>query len=1581
MFSGDGVLERKVSAEASAVGEEEAIFKNDFSVGFLKWLEITYVTDKNVFKITCQCIQEGVQTLFEQEIHAVGKSYRIAQEAHIVLLEEGSLLLWGNWPSDCRYCFTVDKINIGALSHPIQKMDIQAQSVVFLSKVSIKNLSVTARQLSSFQAVHAERANIQVENFCNTGNEILASKHLTILAQRIQNQSGGLYSGGKVKIVTEYLENLKGHISGMEGTSVTVGVSLLQDSESEIGLKGAPKIGAWLESHKIHRQNITRLEYGGNTLLKDLGTLAGEEVYLINVMTKGQGRIAGTQVFLESLTDFILPDVKIEAETLQVKAPNFHLENTECAHTVWEIPGVSSFESTRLSRPFLKDSREQAYWEAKERVLKETASAAGYTNFERLIEIYLSNNPHNFLNELYYVLDKRNAYPQRNLREAAIDIGILNFPACHERIRAMTQSAFEARRMIVLTHPYKTRGTFQVQEPTLTLDTIEACMKARFGEVERYSLLVLPFAEYTLHCHAPLQAEGGITFLTPRAKLCLGNESQKQFAEWIALSGNIQAYATEFDVQSGGMAAQNAKLWAPRGVHLGRLKEDQTRRVFATFYAHQYSPSSHNLGNCIVQKRYEFLGKNVGIYDGRHLLTMPVAINNGTFLYTRNGETEIIGALYHKGRLETQTFKLFSPSIPSEVEGGQVVVHGDCTLVGKITVKNYITRFEFNHQVGLWDCRRWESRVTHFCNSDSAQFLVYGKCFGQSVISNQWAHVFIQTQSSAGINHSCTDFTAGLYQQFITNTPAGLEALRNSYYLYAEIRSRELPDPHSARKARYPAGIAHHNNRIFHTWEGLSYAQGFLLATQNFRNSQKVFPARTNFNSQVVLSARDARLEGILQAPGLLIRVGGDLVLGSANPYYIPKAEPIRDLLQKTLNGRLIYMPAHLKPLLESVTQPKIYFKFQPRFWHDAERCQDFYRAISDNVVVYDKALKTFTKPKMLGALFSLSPELLLETVREACHQVLMRGYFQFGQALDLACLQALHQNTGDYLRSLSLLPMEGAPQALVSHLEPAFKMAPKPMLYYVALVNDQGLEEFVPKLYIPEALINEVRSQQGGLVQTELLSIVPEHFTSKEWLREVEGQPAVKRLLIHFFENNPKAEREINETALVAKTRLAALALPSAKFSNVTLKSGVKTQKLAVLIEGKLTIHADIRVKEEALLASLFEDVEIRSLVERRYGGNAENFQEEMFQAMLCAKEILLYAGKNAVFVGAKTSAEVNTRVVALANILDLPLPLVQRQVSHFYSKRRSGTIVQESVIQQVSQHRAGEAIEFVAGGSAGFQGTRLDTKACRVEGRTVQVIEAHNQYSRSETMSGKKRGLFGNKTEQRSCQEVAVQSVGSHLNLDSFSAFGWAGIMFQGAKSSAAVNTFHAPHGEVRIAAATDHYCRQETVSKKDAFWQSRKSQTLVEKRYKNAGFAGKVVVHAERLSIEGSGAAPLWVQRLESECAWHYQRLLEISDVQRQHKQGPGPALAGLVAVAVTIASHGTCSGWAASLLGCTEALAAGTLTANMALAHTMVSAGLGSLIGQSTSALVMNQGNLGQTLKSLARSDTVKGLATA
>lgn len=329
-----------------------------------------------------------------------------------------------------------------------------------------------------------------------------------------------------------------------------------------------------------------------------------------------------------------------------------------------------------------------------------------------------------------------------------------------------------ANRSVRLNNEYRTSGTFEIHEIGVTTTNIDQAMLSRFGAISNYNLATMPYAKYNIAIPEAIQANKGFLFLTPNAKISLGNEhNPSKHPVLQGEFGELKVYATEFDIEKGGVATTGLFAWTPRGFPLGRLIEDPSRQAFATFYAHAHATHSSSLGHWIVQTGYNFLGQERNVYDGRHLLMMPVAMSNGSFL-SINGKIEVIGQLHNQGiitgPMENGVRELIinSSSGPSLWEAGIAYVGGNCHLTGEFNLKRTTTIFNMRYYTNTgWG----EIPGAKFCNSDPAVLMVQGKLSGNAIIHNEASQLHTESKSSE-IQINSQNFTTALYQQFIGGT-------------------------------------------------------------------------------------------------------------------------------------------------------------------------------------------------------------------------------------------------------------------------------------------------------------------------------------------------------------------------------------------------------------------------------------------------------------------------------------------------------------------------------------------------------------------------------------------------------------------------------------------------------------------------------------------------------------------------------------------------------------------------------------------------------------------------------------------
>ena len=637
----------------------------------------------------------------------------------------------------------------------------------------------------------------------------------------------------------------------------------------------------------------------------------------------------------------------------------------------------------------------------------------------------------------------------------------------------------------------------------------------------------------------------------------------------------------------------------------------------------------------------------------------------------------------------------------------------------------------------------------------------------------------------------------------------------------------------------------------------------------------------------------------------------------------------------------------------------------------------------------------SFNKPESSAA-FLLSPNYLLERVREECQEVLMRGYIYENRPIDLAFVKELHKNTADFLKE-NKLSGEEFKQALVvagNKAEANINLPAKPMLFYQAFINDKdSVEVLSPYLYIPVAMINEVRAQRGGLIKTNVLLILPEDLTPKELVSLVEDRPILKDTLIQFFDNNPNATKYLTEKALEQKiinqgsvhkltvpeqprTVVAAAGTNNAALSqgSVTIGGTVQAHKLGVVARGKVTVTGNIEAGN-ALLASLYDDVHIKSLIER-HGRDSENFDEVLVRAKVHAENLLqIFAGKNVVFEGAETDSGVKTEVMALASILDLPVALIHQRVQRFYGETKV-TTKDIYLEQSSSSHKSGGDICMAAREKAVLYAPKFTAKKLQVVGgQSAAILDTTEQRIHEEQVISEKDTWYGgSSTKSTSMASSATSSKGAELNVKQLEVTAGAdGIQLRNTTSTAERNLFYTPDGEVEFLAGRNDFSSSSSLSSSNPFWTESEPTTVKKTSWSGCNITGQVEIHAKNVTLEMVSATTSdLLQKIEQgldgrgtiTCILKGESL----SIESDYNEAPGPALIGLVALATAIVTHGASLTWAGSL----------GFTGSMC---TAVGAGFGSLCSQAAAQIVANNGDPLKAIKALASKDTVKSLAVS
>jgi hypothetical protein len=426
---------------------------------------------------------------------------------------------------------------------------------------------------------------------------------------------------------------------------------------------------------------------------------------------------------------------------------------------------------------------------------------------------------------------------------------------------------------------------------------------------------------------------------------------------------------------------------------------------------------------------------------------------------------------------------------------------------------------------------------------------------------------------------------------------------------------------------------------------------------------------------------------------------------------------------------------------------------------------------------------------------------------------------------------------------------------------------------------------------------------------------------------------------------------------------------------STITVEQSIKAKTVKVMADGTITVTSQIEAEANNLIESLCADVEIKSLKAR--SGNHENFDDYILsQARVAAGKLLSIKGINIILQKAETaSGEAGTHVEALSNILDISVDLLSQRIQHFYDKRKSGYSRDNYLRQHPSLHQSKGNFNSFAGNSSSYYAPTIEAEEATIAStnETTLFADVHDSHEHHEDIRTKKRRLYGgSKKTHRRASAVRATSHGTRFKVKKLKVSG-SNVELRNVHSSAESNLFAAPNGKVSILQGVNKIAATNSFTSSEPLWQRQSSKQENHTTYSASTFTGTIEIAAKTAEIEvvcGQVLSFLNQITLKPEDTV-YKILYEHHEVHAEAKEGPGAALIALVALATTIATHGTASGWATSLLN----------GATSGFTHTAITAGFQSIMAQAASAIVANNGDLDKALKDLCQKDTLKKLATA
>ncbi len=416
----------------------------------------------------------------------------------------------------------------------------------------------------------------------------------------------------------------------------------------------------------------------------------------------------------------------------------------------------------------------------------------------------------------------------------------------------------------------------------------------------------------------------------------------------------------------------------------------------------------------------------------------------------------------------------------------------------------------------------------------------------------------------------------------------------------------------------------------------------------------------------------------------------------------------------------------------------------------------------------------------------------------------------------------------------------------------------------------------------------------------------------------------------------------------------------------------------LKAIADGNVSITESIEA-QDIFIASLLDSVEIRSHKERI--GNSENFTDVLKRARVCAKNILqIIAQKDVIFESAETESGIGgTHIMAIANILDIPIDLVRQRVQHFYDDECNGTIKDIWLEQVPSSHKTTGDFTSDAGVNGVHFAPRIQAENADIcSGNDTKFMPITSSHSCEANLQGKESGMFGSKTTSFSSSSGSAATIGTNfairgqLTVDSKQE-----LELHQPVSTALHNDFSAG-GEVAIFHGKKSSYVYESSSSSDIMWSRSSETSSSSQQYIAPQFSGSISIKAKSARIEVvSGKILTFLDQIkEKPDDLTYITLYEQYQYHHESHEGPGPGLIALIALATAIATQGTASAWAASAIKASSISLSVGATATL---HTAVTAGFQALMVKATTSMAANNFDVGKVIKDLASTSTLKDLA--
>lgn len=1078
-----------------------------------------------------------------------------------------------------------------------------------------------------------------------------------------------------------------------------------------------------------------------------------------------------------------------------------------------------------------------------------------------------------------------------------------------------------------INNPYNTKGTFEIQQFHINNEILSE---------NNIELSSQPVKLPSINILTKIKADSGIKICSSN-KLNIGNYQIK--GKIISNNGTFEIYVSLFDIINGGGVADKIKITGKFGITVGRLIHNKTCYSIAENVGHDiFNVYCLALGKVFITERNrklyninkiefnEFLKKNNGnlfteiepkLYDGNNF-NCPVGISNGGFLIAKD-TINLIGSLNLCGNLESENLILTSSKdhncIASSIQTQNLQLNG----LGKLHLYMGIGELYFGLKIYISDkkCNKWCHRV-------------------------DWRHW----------RYPSTDPTS----MFVTGTV--------------------ICDPNSGI-VNHSSNLHLNNSRNISITDDIfvsSFTPLYKGITQKFQRNQLIYHSINSFIEDTVINSNT--LQGNISASGsiLVIPVGNNnLILGNSKSNCISQIGSIHDLCNDVFNDNITYITPDFPQFtytntdvsslnrnigglllnnynenMIDVTRSKFYFSIREKYWFDDNASQEFYQSISSDIFIimpngsYKKAEN--------NCIFNLSPKYLLNQIRNKCMNILKRGYIEDNKPINEIYIKELHRNTTNHLLSQdNKLVITGS----------VILNANIPMILYKESLNLHNQKEYKPILYVPQTIINKIKSRQGSLININKLCVLPNNVKLNQIITTLKDRPENQKQIRNFVQSNQLALEYINNDNIISSQEN-----DNKSSSNVRLYGSFNVNDLCIINPGSIISHADIESRQ-ILLSSISSDVIMQSCITRKYSDSLGSFNDFISsKSRASAQSNLNIFGRNFISEGAESYSGNSTYIEASGDIYRIPISLTNQKVEIYGKKKKKTTSYKISTTQVIDTNTSGGSITERADGKIILiaphykAGNIIDSQATG----PISVQETHDIWELNSTTTSKKH-LRGRKTIIN--QSAVTKSKGAIFDAPNKIILGsqQSNIDSQNVSFLSSLSQLIAQNGYVSLTLGINSEKSYINKFRSSKLW-IRRNQTYDENIiFSIPRIIGKVEINSPTL----------YLQNIKNKHLPYYSSIIPHSDIQsnfkihnqianethihkKQIQRGPSVGLSALINLVISMTTDGI-------------------------LNNQILSAGFSSLCSHTSISLLSNNFNTTRTLKSITNIQTLKSISIA